>query len=102
MSLNQVINILQTLLTILMTVVPPILLALGCTQIGNELDCSQAILSPKTLALVVTGIGVVKTTILPWLAPGGWLRNLFGDKAVIAPAASKAAVPGTVAPADVR
>lgn len=103
MSVNQIINILQTLLTVLMTVVPPVLLALGCTQdpAGN-LDCSQAMFSPKTLALIVTGLGIIKVTILPWFSPGGWIRNLFGERAVVAPGGTAAATAGTVSPVDVR
>lgn len=103
MSMGQIINILQTVLTIIMTVLPPILLALGCTQDATgKLDCSQALVSPLTLGYIVTGIGLIKTVVLPWFAPGGWIRNLFGDRAVVAPAASPAATPGTVAPSDVR
>lgn len=103
MSLGQIINILQTVLTVLMTVVPTILLALGCTQdAAGNLDCSNAVVSPLTLGYIVTAIGLIKTVVLPWFAPGGWLRNLFGDRAVVAPASSTSATAGTVSPADVR
>ncbi len=103
MNFSQLINIVQTILTVAMTVIPTILLALGCTQTATgNLDCSLAMVSPSTLAWIVGGIGFVKTVVLPWLAPGGWVRNLFGERAVVAPNASSAAVPGTVAPKDVR
>jgi hypothetical protein len=103
MNLSQLINILQTILTVAMTVIPTILLALGCTQNATgTLDCSQATVSPSTLAWIVGAIGFVKTVVLPWLAPGGWIRNLFGERAVVAPSTSSAATTGTVAPQDVR
>lgn len=103
MNISQIINILQTILTVLMTVIPTILLALGCVQgVGGELDCSAAWVSPKGLALIVAGLGFVKTVILPWLAPGGWVRNLFGERATVVPASSTSATTGTVAPAAVR
>lgn len=103
MSSGQIINILQTILTLAMTIIPTILLALGCTQdAAGAIDCSKAIVAPSTLAYIVAGLGFIKTVILPWLAPGGWLHNLFGNRAVVAPASSTAATAGTVSPADVR
>lgn len=103
MNLSQLINILQTILTVAMTVIPTILLALGCTQTATgDLDCSAAMVSPSTLAWIVAGLGFVKTVVLPWLAPGGWLRNLFGERAVVAPSTSAAATTGTVPPSAVR
>lgn len=100
MSASQIINILQSILTVLMTVVPPVLLALGCVTVvaTGSLDCSAAVVSPKTLAWIVGGLGFVKLTLLPWFAPGGWIRNLFGDKTVVTPAP----LIGTVSPTDKR
>lgn len=103
MNMGQIINILQTVLTVIMTVVPTILISFGCTQgTTGDLDCSQAIISPWTLGKIVLALGIIKTIILPWLAPGGWVRNLFGERAVVVPQNSSAATPGTVSPADVR
>lgn len=103
MSVSQIINIIQTGLTVLMTVIPTILLALGCTQgATGSLDCNAAMVSPSTLAWIVGAIGFIKTVVLPWLAPGGWVRNLFGERAVVAPSSSSAATTGTVPPNAVR
>lgn len=100
MSTGRLINILQSILTVLMTVAPTILLALGCTQnaVTGELDCSAAIVSPWTMGKIVIGLGLIKTVVLPWLAPGGWVRNMFGDRAVV----TSTPAPGTVSPTDVR
>lgn len=104
MTTGRIINILQTVLSILMTVVPTILLSLGCTQdpITQALDCQAAVISPWTMGKIVLALGVIKTVILPWLAPGGWVHNMFGERAVVAPGSSSAATPGTVSPIDVR
>lgn len=104
MTRGQIINNLQTFLTLLITIGPTILLALGCTQDAatGALECSNALISPKALLYIVAAIGFIKVTVLPWLAPGGWVRNLFGDRAVVAPSTSPAATTGTVPPTAVR
>lgn len=104
MSRTQIINIIQSFLTYLLFILPPTLIALGCTQdAAGNLECSQAMISPKFLVLwVIPGIGFIKGVLLPWFTPGGWIRNLLGDKVAVVPTASTNATPGTVSPVEVR
>lgn len=103
------INTLQTVLTVVNVVVIALLTQVGC--IDNpatpeaDLMCTVSnvpFLSVTLLGWLAAGSNTLKLVILPMLAPGGWIRNLFGAKAVVAPVTSSAAVPGTVSPADVR
>jgi hypothetical protein len=103
------INTAQTILSILNVALIALLTQVGC--IDNpatpdaDLMCTVSSipwLSVTALGIAATVSNTLKLVILPWLAPGGWVRNLFGAKAVVAPVASTAAVPGTVSPADVR
>lgn len=103
MDLSRLINILQTILTIIITVVPTLVLSLGCTgDPAGTIECSQALISPELLGWLIGVVGFIKTVVLPWLAPGGWVRNLFGARAAVVPSTSGQATPGTVAPQDVR
>lgn len=103
MSVSQIINIVQTLLTVILGAIPVILVNLGCTtDAAGNFDCANAIIAPATLAWIGGAVLFLKTVVLPWLAPGGWLRNLFGERAVVTPSTSKAATTGTVSPSDVR
>lgn len=103
MSRTQIINIIQSFLTYLLFILPPTLIALGCTQdAAGNLECSQAMISPKALLWVVSGIGFIKGVLLPWFTPGGWIRNIFGDKVAVVPTASTKATAGTVSPVEVR
>lgn len=103
MDLSRLINILQSVLTVIVTAVPTIVLALGCTQDATgAIECSKAIVSPAALAWLIGAIGFLKGVVLPWLAPGGWVRNMFGARAAVVPSTSTAATPGTVPPTAVR
>lgn len=103
MTRTQLINIIQSILTYVLFVAPPLLVGLGCTQdAAGNLDCSQAIIAPKMLVYLVSFIAFIKGVVLPWFTPGGWIRNLFGDKVTAVPANSNNATAGTVSPADVR
>lgn len=103
MKIGQIINIVQTILTVILGAIPVILVNLGCvTDAAGNFNCANAIIAPGTLAWIGGGVLFIKTVVLPWLAPGGWIRNLFGERAVVAPSASPAATEGTVPPTAVR
>lgn len=100
MNLSSLINTVQTILSAALASLPVLLVNLGCTMdaVTGKLDCSQAYVAPTTLGYIAIGIGFLKLVVLPAIQPGGWFRNLFGDKTVVTTQPS----PGTVSPADVR
>lgn len=101
------INSLQTLLSVVLAIATGLLTQLGCVQdvATAKLVCTVSNfpwLTPTTLGSVAGVVTFLKLVVLPWLQPGGWLHNLFGQKVAVVPAGSTAATPGTVSPVDVR
>lgn len=97
-------NTLQTILSAVLVGLPLMLKATGCVEVVTpdpndaDLDCAQSMLSPT---LVWWGLGIVTTlkfVIIPWLQPGGLVRNLFQPKVPI----STSGAPGTVTPTQVQ
>ena len=102
-------NTVQTVLTVVNVAVIALLTQVGCVDnpLTPDVDLMCTVsnvpfLSVTFLGIVATVSNTLKLVVLPWLAPGGWVRNLFGAKAVVAPEVSNAAVPGTVSPTAVR
>lgn len=93
-------NALQSLLTALLGAVPVIFAAFGCTTLATgALDCTQStVFSPKAALIAGGVITVLKLVIIPWLQPGGLVRNLFELKVPV----SQSGAPGTVFPEQIQ
>lgn len=92
-------NSLQTLASALLVAIPPVLVSQGCTlEAQGALDCSHAVLpfllSPNVTIGITGFLAVLKFVVVPWLQPGGLVRNLFSPKVPI----SESGAVGTVAP----
>lgn len=103
MNFTAILNTAQTVLSALNVVLIALLTSIGCAPdpVTAKMVCTVSAfpwLSVETLAWVAGVSNVLKFVILPWIAPGGILRNLFGEKTVVTPNPT----PGTVSPTDVR
>lgn len=99
MNFSALLNTVQTVLSAVNGILIVVLMNLGCvTGVDGKLDCSAAWFEPSTIAIVAIVSNTLKFVVIPWLQPGGLLRNLFGDKTVV----TSTPAPGTVAPTDVR
>lgn len=99
MNFTALLNTLQTVISMANVVLFALAMQLGCTTgADGRLDCSAAWFEPATLVIIAGVLNFLKFVVLPWLTPGGLIRNLFGDKTVV----TSTPTPGTVSPADVR
>lgn len=97
-------NTVQTILSAALVGLPLLLKATGCIDVATpdpndaDLDCSKSLLSPTLVWWALGIVTTLKFVIIPWLQPGGLVRNLFEPKVPV----STSGATGTVTPAQVQ
>lgn len=102
---SGLVNVAQTVLTVINVALIALLMQVGCVDNPATPDVDLMCTVSNVPFLSVTFLGwaaavsnALKLVVLPWLAPGGWVRNLFGDKTVV----TAQPLIGTVAPTAKR